>query len=64
MIHRPYLYILVNKKPVPVANVLEWAKYLDDEKRRICRDEIGETLISTVFLGIDHGLNGGASCTI
>jgi hypothetical protein len=59
MINKPLLYILVNRKPVPVANVLEWGKYLDEKNRRVCYDEIGDTLISTVFLGIDHAFHGG-----
>lgn len=48
-------YILENKIPKPITDVLEWAKMLKDiEKRTVKKDKIGTVNISTVFLGIDH----------
>ena len=49
-------YILDNNnKPVakPVLEASQWLK--DNDNRRIVkRDEIGDILVSTVFLGLDH----------
>jgi len=49
-------YILDNNnKPVakPVVEAAQWLE--DNDHRRIVkRDEIGDILVSTVFLGLDH----------
>lgn len=51
---RPKYYILKDKEPVP-AEMLEWAAFFEDiDQRMIARDDLGEVLISTVFLGLDH----------
>lgn len=51
---RPVYYKLDGKDIVPVADVMEWAK--EFEKNRIVRQtERNGILVSTVFLGIDHG---------
>lgn len=49
-------YILDNNnKPIPKP-VLEAAQWLEDNdhRRTVKRDEIGDILVSTVFLGLDH----------
>lgn len=49
-------YILDNNnKPIPKP-VLEASQWLDDNDHRriVKRDEIGDILVSTVFLGLDH----------
>lgn len=45
--------------PVPATDLLEWAKALDDiEHRRVGITKFSDgTTISTVFLGLDHGLS-------
>lgn len=50
-----------NGDPVPCTDVLEWARWFEaaGEKRQLARDELGEVLISTIFLGIDHSWSGG-----
>jgi hypothetical protein len=52
--------------PVPERNFLKWAMWLefshlspDKDNRIIAKDYIGEVHISTVFLGLDHGWDGG-----
>ena len=49
-------YILnKNNKPIPKP-ALEASMWLDknDHRRTVKRDEIGDILVSTVFLGLDH----------
>ncbi len=52
-------YILWGKIPIPVEDPIEWAKGLEEENRRVGKDFIGEVMISTVFLGLDHSFGGG-----
>ncbi len=48
--------ILRNKQVIPVTDVIEWAKEFErGESRQVARDEIDGTLVSTVFLGLNHG---------
>lgn len=47
-------YILVNKEPVRIRDIIEWAKGFEDQDRRVARDTVGDAEVSTVFLGIDH----------
>jgi hypothetical protein len=54
-------YILNNNnKPIP-ASITEAADWLEEgsNRRTIKRDEIGDILISTVFLGLDHSWTPG-----
>jgi hypothetical protein len=50
----PHLYILRDKQPVPVDDVVEWGKFFETAARQVARDEIGDVTVSTVFLGLDH----------
>lgn len=49
-------YILVGHLPVPTTNILAWGKWFETGERRVKQTGIGQTWISTVFLGIDHQL--------
>lgn len=54
-------YILNEKgEPVEEPDLLTWGKWFEDsrEKRRIARTNIGDYLVSTVFLGLDHSFGG------
>jgi hypothetical protein len=54
-------YILNNNnKPIP-ASVIEAADWLEEgsDRRTVKRDEIGDILVSTVFLGLDHSWTPG-----
>lgn len=52
---RSGLYILKDGKPVPEPNVVKWGRFFEQIKqRRVGRTRIGEFLVSTVFLGMDH----------
>ena len=50
-------YILNDKgEPVPERNVLTWGRWLKENRsaRRVGEDDVGDLLISTLFLGLDH----------
>jgi hypothetical protein len=50
-------YILKDKMPVNIP-FEEWIRIFDfeDEGRRVNKTTIGDVRISTVFLGLDHGI--------
>ncbi len=52
------MYILVNDEIRP-ASLMEWARFVETGGRRIARDNVGDLLLSTVFLGIDQGCDDG-----
>lgn len=54
-------YILRGRTPVPEDDTLKWARWFEDhdEERIVARDLVGDTLVSTVFLGVDHAHAGG-----
>jgi hypothetical protein len=48
-------YILEGKVPVPCEDLLTWARWVEDCKNRIVKQEdVGELWVSTVFLALDH----------
>lgn len=49
-----------NGNPMKCTDPLEWAGWFETagEKRIVARDQIGDVLISTVFLGLDHNFDG------
>ncbi len=55
-------YVLdANKQPQP-AELMEWARWFETAgaERVVAKTEIGDAMVSTVFLGLDHqwALNG------
>lgn len=55
-------YILEGHTPVPCDDILKWAKWFEGgiAVRRVARTDINvSTVISTVFLGIDHSFGDG-----
>lgn len=50
-------YILKDRSPVKCENAIQWAKWFDkNENRRVAETLLENgTIVSTVFLGIDHG---------
>lgn len=50
---RPYMYILVDKQPISVTDVIVWAMFMEGN-RTVEKTSIGDILVSTVFLGLDH----------
>jgi len=54
-------YILNNNnKPIP-ASITEAGDWLEEgsDRRTVKRDEVGDILVSTVFLGLDHSWTPG-----
>lgn len=50
------LYILnEHGNPVPEPDTLKWAKWFEKSNRVVGYELIGESRVSAVFLGIDHG---------
>lgn len=54
-------YILDNNNKPVAKPVFEAAQWLEDNdhRRTVKRDEIGDILVSTVFLGLDHAWDSG-----
>lgn len=52
-------WILRDKKPVQVG-LGTWAEWFENHNNRIiARDQIGEVVVSTAFIGIYHSFMGG-----
>ncbi|MGL5805913.1 MAG: hypothetical protein ACRC11_10795 [Xenococcaceae cyanobacterium] len=47
-------YILENNIPVPCEDALEWARWMQSEKKIICQETVKNYFVSTVFLGFVH----------
>lgn len=45
--------------PVAEYDLLRWARWMEANERSLRRTNIGQVCVSTVFLGIDHGFDGG-----
>lgn len=51
-------YKLVDGKTVPVGDIMTWGTWWETTDRRVGLDKIGDSEISTVFLGFDHRFSG------
>lgn len=56
---KPDKYILIDRVPVPEYDLFKWGRWLEKSERTIKRTKIGDALISTVFLGLDHNWGDG-----
>lgn len=59
-------YILKDGKPVPCPDLLAWGRWMEENanERVLRRTEVHTpggpvVVVSTVFLGLDHGFGGG-----
>jgi len=43
---------------VPCSDIVEWGEFMHRCKS-ICVTNVGDVMVSTVFLGLDHGFGGG-----
>lgn len=55
----PDKYILEGKKPIPCHNPYNWALWFEQNDKSVCLDWVGDSMISTVFLGVDHQYGNG-----
>ncbi len=46
--------------PLPVEDVIVWARWFETADRKVANDYIGAVQVSTVFLGLDHNWQDGA----
>lgn len=46
------LHVLHGKIPIPEPNTLRWAKWLEEADRQVALTELGDVMVSTIFLGI------------
>lgn len=55
----PRYYILNGHIPIPEKSVIKWGQWLETSEvaRRVARTRIGGTIVSTVFLGLDHNFS-------
>jgi hypothetical protein len=54
------LYTLDGIVPARCSNLNEWMVWFENYDRAVCRDEMPDgTLVSTVFLGINHQMGPG-----
>ena len=49
-------FILDGHTPVAARDVLEWAKWFEDNDRRVAQTVLADGEVSTIFLGFDHTL--------
>ena len=47
-------YILIGQTPVPEPDLLKWAEWMATADRVVFQTEVGASLVSTVFLALDH----------
>jgi hypothetical protein len=58
--HNLHNYILGDDgEPVGPVDILVWAEWYETHDRFIAKTKVGDALVSTVFLGIDHAFGGG-----
>lgn len=53
-------FYILNEKGIPEAcpSLKRWGRWFQTADRKIARTDIGETFVSTVFLGLDHNFTG------
>lgn len=50
-------FILNGKDIAPCDDIIEWGTWLQSANRHVGLDANGEIKVSTIFLGINHGLD-------
>lgn len=52
-------YILNEEgNPVPEPDLMKWGAWMQNHARMVKRETIGDSEVSTVFLGLDHAFGG------
>jgi hypothetical protein len=50
------IYVLdKNGQPVPERDVLKWGRWMETKERILWHDRVEGVLVSTIFLGVNHG---------
>lgn len=50
-------FVLQDKQPVPEPDMHEWSLWFETADRVVKQEMVDVFFVSTVFLGIEHGLN-------
>lgn len=53
-------YVLYGKIPRLEPDLIKWATARENSDRIVAKTKIGDSEVSTVFLGTDHAFGGGA----
>lgn len=53
-------YILVGHEPVLEPDLDKWAAWIEKAERHVGDTMIGDSRVSTVFLGLDHSFGNGS----
>ena len=54
-------YILQDDKPMPIRDPAKWGDWMEkNRKQSVRQDRFGKAVVSTVFLGFDHGCLSGS----
>jgi hypothetical protein len=56
------LFYTLDEKGVPQAcnDLATWASWFETADRVVAQDDIGGSMVSTIFLGLDHSFDEGA----
>ena len=52
-------YILNGKIAVPEPSLMKWAVWMEKADRIVKKETVGDSRVSTAFLGLDHSFRGG-----
>lgn len=59
MRRRHLRYVLIGQTPVPEPDLGVWAHWFETEDRVVFQAEVGASIVSTVFLGVDYQFDDG-----
>ena len=57
-------YILKGHTPIICRDLLQWAQWMETADRRVSKTMLGQTTVSTVFLGLDHSFGPSGTTPI
>ena len=52
-------YVLDGHKPIEESDLLRWGQWFETADRAVAKDVVGNSRVSTVFLGLDHSFGSG-----
>lgn len=57
--HPKWYYRLLPDHSTAPCDLMTWAREFEDRGREVAFDRVGDTHVSTVFLGLDHNFGSG-----
>ena len=52
-------YILKGQEAIPCPDMLNWDQWFEKADRIVAKDTVGDSDVSTIFLGLDHSFGEG-----